>query len=116
MEEFSKSAKHLIHFLNSFLTKENISENDILLSVKELCVFWIDNENIHSENISIRISRIYQIAERKAIPKVPFWVTLSLNVFGYIAQERNQTDQFKEEIREIRNEVSNLEFLSKWES
>lgn len=88
---------------------------DILLSVKELCVFWTNNENIHSEDISIRISKLYQLTDRKVIHKIPFWAALSSNFFSYIAQERNQSDKFKEAIIEIRNEVSNLEFLSKWE-
>ncbi len=109
----------MIHFLNSFLSKENISENEMnytLSSAKELCVFWRKKENYYSEEISIRISNLFQKADKKVVVKVPFWVSLSSNLFGYMAQEKNQTDQFKEEIKEIRNEISNIEFLSKWES
>ncbi|MFN5984161.1 MAG: hypothetical protein ACK46Y_03575 [Fluviicola sp.] len=118
MEKFNKSIKNTILFLNSYLTKENISENemnDALVSIKEFCLFWIENTELSSE-IKTRIETLKSKVDKKVVIKIPFWVSLSSNVFGYMAQEKQQTGQFIEELKIIRNELSSIEFLVKWEN
>lgn len=118
MEKFSKSVKLSIHFLNSFLSKENISENemnDALTSIKDFCVFWSEETKLSLE-IKSRMETLKSRVEKKVVIKIPFWASLSSSVFGYMAQEKHQTDQFIEELKIIRNELSSIEFLVKWEN
>lgn len=119
MEDFCKQVNHSIIYLNSFLAKENISENemnDVLQSVNELCHHWTNDGNIFSNEVSLRISNLYLITNKKVEIKVPFWLSFSRDAFGFMAQEKNQTEQFKEQIKSIRNELSSLDFLVKWEN
>lgn len=89
--------------------------NDALTCIKEVCVFWSEETKLSSE-IKRRLEILKSRVEKKAVVKVPFWLALSSNVFGYMAQEKQQTDQFIEELKIIRNELSSIEFLVKWEN
>lgn len=118
MEKFNKSVKNTILFLNAFLNKEHISENemnDCLSSVKDFCLFWMEDSEL-SSTIKYRIKTLKDRSGKKVEIKTPLWLAVVSNVFGYMAQEKQQTDQFIEELKVIRNELSSIEFLVKWES
>lgn len=89
--------------------------NDCLSSVKEFCLFWMEDSEL-SSTIKIRIKTLKDRSDKKVEIKTPFWLAVASNVFGYMAQEKQQTDQFIEELKVIRNELSSIEFLVKWES
>ena len=92
MEDFCKQVNHSIFYSNSFLAKENIIENemnDVLQSINEFCIHWINVGNNFSNEVSLRISNLYKLSETKVETKVPFWLSFSRDAFGFMAQEKN---------------------------